>query len=220
MKKLQFLFLAAVLMLGAVFQINAQKNPAKPASQPASLNNIYGRVENGVYINDVFGFSLTPPRNWQVIEADAMEEVGQLSRDDLKGDNVRYNQLLEENFKVEKLLKGFVKKPLGTPENAFLGVSSQKIPANAAPLKANMDVTRQTLLASKLSPIVSAPVPISFGEVKAMWMDTDVEEGGMRVKQRLYVCLHKGYYINVVLTYVDTADLPLLEAAIKTLKFK
>lgn len=222
MKKLQLLFLAAMLISGAVFQSYAQKTPAKkPAPKSTPVSDVYGRMENGVYINDVFRFSLRPPLNWHILEADAMNLALEGGKENLKGDNARYNKLLEENFKAEKLLKSFLKKPVGAPENAFLGVSSQKISPEASSLEANMEVTRRSIMASKMAPIVSAPKRISFGLVKAMWMDTFIDQGdGIVLKQRLYVCPHKGYYINVAFTYFNAADLPQLEAAIKTLKFK
>jgi hypothetical protein len=221
MKKLHYIFIIAALLLGFAAQAAAQKVLVETPPPPSpAVTDFYGKLENGVYTNSVFGFSLTPPPKWQIIERALMTEIVEDSKGMFKGSSEYYNKILEDNFKAEKLIISFGKSPYGTPSNAALAVSSQKIPDNPATLEANMDVTRRSFLASELKPIVSKPKAISFGQVKAMSMDISFNKDGVVINQRLYICPHKGFYINLATTYIEEADLATLEAAIKTLKFK
>lgn len=223
MKKLRYLFIA-ILLFCAAAQSPAQKTPAvspSPAQTPAAAAaDFYGKFEKGVYQNDVFGFSLTSPAKWPVIEQSVMSEIVEANKEMLNGKNEYYNKILEDNFKVEKLLISFGKAPYGAPSNALLGISSQKIQPNAASLEVNMDVTRRSFLASDLKPVIGKPQNISFGQVKAMFMDISFNKDGVVIHQRLYICPHKGFYINLAATYIEEADFTTMEAAINTLKFK
>src|SRR5262249_26368382 len=139
MKKLHLILLATLFLCSITAPLTAQKKRVSKTAAPA---NIYGKVENGVYTNDVFRFSLTLPANWKPMKPEFIQVLARMNKDTFKGDSVRYNKLLEENFKVERVLMSVTKEAFGMPGNAFIGISSQKIPANSAPLEVNAEVTR------------------------------------------------------------------------------
>jgi hypothetical protein len=184
------------------------------------VDPIFGKVENGVYTNDVLRFSISVPADWYSLSVEKTQADTERLRTLVQGDNAFYNKLLDENFKVERFVLQYARKPAGSPGNASLGISVQKLSPGFPLLEKSAGTTRKALMAGNLAPQI-APVKIKyFGKIRSALLEAVTNYNGVEVKQRLYLIQTRGYGVNVVLSYIDDMDLLVMENSIKTLQFK
>ena len=191
----------------------------KAASVPP--DPFYGKTVGGIYSNDVLNFSLQPPDGWIAGDA-AGEQAAAMgkARDLLKGDDARYNKLVDENLKAERMVLRYTRKPEGSAANASLGLSAQKLTPSRSNLAVNAEASRKMLLSAKLGPTVS---PLQFklwDKTRVATFEATTHFNGTEVKQRVYLLNYRGYGISIILTYFDEPDLAAMEKSVATLQFK
>jgi hypothetical protein len=92
---------------------------------------IYGRIENDIYINDVFGFKLTIPHEGVVLNRAQTEVFRNAGADYLKGDNKELGKKLDNELEKQATLFNYVSKPLGSTDNSSLVITVAKQPSGA-----------------------------------------------------------------------------------------
>ena len=226
------ILILSVGMFGAACAQTAQV-PANLPAKPSSPGNVASRTVTGpsavgaidrgtvagqTYVNKSFGFEVTFPDMWLVVDdkvlANAKTKGFDLDLKPPKAANSLVQSQLEAAFKRVTVLVSAYRSPPGSPENAvaYVAVEDVRNLNTNRPVKDAVDyvdLIRSTYQSTYK--LANMPPDFQYSETEAerlgsdqyAYLDTVSKEG----KSRLYVTVRGGYAILFSLNYSSDADL-------------
>lgn len=191
----------------------------KPIVQNANTD-FYGTVENGVYRNTYFKFSLTLPKGWKVAERQDSDLI--INNDSGNNKNLKKNakQSLEDSKQRTKILFTATKNEIGAVENAVFLAGAE---INTTPKADLIDIALATEnnFKKNLGYTISKSMrPVKLGNVDFMVIEMQQQTVyGTILKQKLYMAKSRGYLLEFLLSYTDDRDVKFFEDSVKSLAF-
>jgi len=194
--------------------------PPKPlASQPGQLDS--GRYEGGKYVNDFFGLSFTPP-GWIVSSAAKNAELSESVKSAVASDDKNKSALLHESVERSRILLSMTKLPPGQPANASLMLVAERVPSPA--VKTGADVFRLLEAGFKNTAFkvefLNAPRNERIGGAEFAVATIKVASPYGVYMQKIYFTMKKDYSLQFFFTYLEDGDIPVFDAALKSVVIK
>ena len=98
-------------------------------------DNYQGKVENGVYRNDYFDFSIDAVRDWKVLNENETDLVKEASKDWFRGKDGNVAPTIQQNYRRTAILLMQYRYPLGTALNPGLLISVETTTSPKRPVK-------------------------------------------------------------------------------------
>ncbi|HWC54246.1 MAG TPA: hypothetical protein VG676_11730 [Chitinophagaceae bacterium] len=193
-------WLASVVL---VFLISACKDSA---GIPENFD--YGKVENGVYKNDFFGFELPIPADWVVQDSDQMKKISEEGQKIIS----EHNEELGKKIKASEVRSAMLLSVFRYKDDSVIGqfnpsfgiavenlgtFSSIKTPedylqqAKSLMIKSGIDYKFPTGF-----------VPVKIGGKNFTVMElTAIYKGNVEVGQMYFCILDKGFAISIVISF-------------------
>ncbi|GGF67297.1 hypothetical protein GCM10010912_10330 [Paenibacillus albidus] len=214
MSKKKFAFMSAVMMLVLVMA-TACGNSKKDVD--------LGTTEKGSYTNSYFGVSLKFPEDWQVQDAEGMNELANAGKEVIAGNNdVKKKQLDLAEAKTLNLLMTS-KYPL---DGGQVGPSTMIVAEKVSMLQ-GVKSGKDYLEASKKL-MVESQLPYDFKEISTTkvggkdmdLMQATINNGEKLITQDYYSAIIDGYAFNFIFTYVDEATKAETDKILSSVEFK
>jgi len=182
----------------AVPAIFGQVAPTVKGTSDSTME--WGTIKDGKFVSTRLGLTLPIPAHFSVLSSVESEMLADSGSDLMKEGIVSEKQFDAAIARTIRLL-AITEKPVGSPENSALEVVTVKqqkgitanmaLAANVALLKGSPYVLKRSLTPLKLGThtFSGAELEGTFGEVK--------------VTQRMYVIMHKGYSIVFASVYLN-----------------
>ena len=187
----------------------AQSSPPPPATAKN-----WGVIREGKFVSEELGLSLEVPASFNVVsqaEADVLADAGA----DLLKQGTASEKRIDEAVGRSKRLLVIAEKPLGSEENSALEIVAVKQPAG---------ITAQMALASSMMVLKGTPYSLkrSLGAIKIGANTFAAAEfegtfGNIRLTQRMYMLMQKGYSVLFAATYLTDPQRAALEKVLSTL---
>jgi len=171
----------------------------------------YGTIENSVYKNEYFGLSLTVPDGWSVQDRAAQKHLQDMGNEVVSGNDRNLKKIIKASeMQTVSLLMAF-KHPMGTPVdfNPSIICLAERV-RHMPGIKRGKDYhahAKKLLQRGQLR--VSFPKPISTEQVGGRDFDvmyTAMSVAGMKVRQKQYATIMKGYALAFALSYQTDAE--------------
>lgn len=177
----------------------------------------------GTYTNDYFGVSLNFPKDWDVQDAEGMNELAEAGKELIAGDDAKKKKQLDLAEAKTLNLLVVSQYPLGGEE---LGASFMSVAEKVSKLQ-GIESGKDYLEASKKL-MEQSGVPYEYHEIttaKVGGKDFDVmqvtlDAGDFVVTQDYYSTLIEGYAFNFISTYVDDASKASIDEIVQSVSFK
>jgi hypothetical protein len=182
---------------------NAPPPPA-PFDVKSLPANFFGKVNDATYTNEFFGFSLSLPDGWLLLDREKVNEIMNAGTGD----------------EDVQMLLSITKSPIGTPQNASLMAVTEKAPSND--FTPEQSARAGQLLVTRNMPYVTQHEihPIKVDGVDFVTYNTEVKKGDILARQKFYVTVRNGFTLSFILTYTEEKDLAILDGFIQSVKFK
>lgn len=202
--------------------------PPRPVAPPAPAGATPdpGRVEGGTYSNDFFGFSMTLPKGWVVLDADDNKKIMDAGKGLVEeGASELKKKGVEAAIVRTHFLVTASKFPAGTPGpgfNAFLICIAERIPTAVIKTEAEyVSAMQRPFDGTSTKMELSSPLRTQkVGGADFTVADMKMTVGPVVTAQRYYVRITKGYALVAAYTYFDDADLKTFEEMMGSVKFK
>lgn len=208
----------------ALFSFSCEPN-AKQQKEAKQKILDYGKIENGVYTNEFFNFSLELPQDWHVQSQESMEDLQDAGSDLLAGEDENKKAILEASRDRSGSLLGLFKYEIGSQVDfnpSFLMLFERF--SGATGIKTGADYlfhTRKMLKESNLS------YAVLDEEFKSQQVDgrdfytlnTRLDVGENSIYQTYYVHVEGKYALAMIMTYFNPETKTELEAILNKVKF-
>lgn len=182
-------------------------------------------IENSVYSNEFFGFTLQIPDNWYTQNKEARQMLMDAGSEALTGDDKNLKAAMDASkAKAGNLLSVF-RHPLGTPVafNANLICIAEQIEQFPGIKTANDYFYHVRQLAQKGQMEITfadKSYPETLGGIEFNILEDQISLGEMVIKQKHYVAIMKGYALDFIVTFETQEDLESLQQMLQTLSFQ
>jgi hypothetical protein len=166
------------------------------------VSAIHGRIEKDTYINDVFGFKLTIPKEGVVLDRAQTDVFRSAGADFLKGDNKALGRKIDNEIGKETTLLHYLSKPLGSVENSSFVIGVVKEPA-AATANIVLAETLKELTASGKYKLVESLRNIKVGGVNFVGIVGTMTVGNSVINIKFLVTMRKGFAMVINSSYFD-----------------
>lgn len=179
---------------------------------PYYVDNIAGMVADSKYISDYLGIELNLPSNWYMTSIDLKKLLEQYQLPGSVQMDDAYLPLMLSKY------------PIGSTadSNPNLMLMMQNVSAYPQ-IKTGADFIPSVIgYVSSLQKDFkydSVPEKVTLGSVDFDVINCNSEPNGVKVYQKLYATIYRGYALCFVLTYTDSSELPQLENILKTIEF-
>lgn len=184
----------------------------------------YGKIENGVYSNDYFGFQITVPSNWVVQSDETMEELRKQGRELLAGDDERMKKRIAAADVNSANLITIFQYEMGAPVefNPSMVIMAENLKNNTG-IKSGKDylfhVRKHLQTAGYGTVSKDFPVKkISGREFYLMVMEVSSYTENA-ITQEYYAMIQDGMSLNIILSYNSEEQETALRNILNTLKF-
>lgn len=182
-----------------------------------------GQIKGTQYENNYFGLSLSLPKDWEVQDMKAQQQVAKTGIDTLAGEDKNKKALLEASQANTLNLLSISKYPLGTPEKLNLSFSTIAEKVSIFPgIKSGEDYllnVKNQLNSGSLEYIFPKEIYIqNINNVQFHVLESELPINSITLKQKYYVFIKKGYALGFVLTYFSNEDLTELNKIIQSIK--
>lgn len=231
MKKLLTPTLFAALLLTTPARAQTPKPvmppPPPPYGLPVTKPPIdQGRLQDGVYTSDYFGFSFTVKPGWVAMDAATRKSVAAAGMAVVEeGATAKKKAQLEASMSRTSILITVSKFDVNTPTvefNAMLMCLAERVPT--AIIKTGDDYLRASLLGfegtAMKAELVGRTRPEKLGGVAFTVADMKLTAGPRVIMQRYHVRVVNGHVMGFVYSYVDEEDLTHADEMLKTVRFK
>jgi hypothetical protein len=185
----------------------------------------FGTLNNSVYRNDYFGFSVSLPADWNVQDQRAQQQLMKKGVQVVAGDDKNLKAVVKASELQTVNLFAVFRHPVGAPVDYNPGVIAVAERTRDLPgIKRGKDYffhARKILEASKIQ--VSFPKEYyteRLANVEFDVMELEMTIGGKTVKQKYYTAIQKGYALSFIMSFVNDEDAASLQAILDTLKSK
>ncbi|MBW7474719.1 DUF1795 domain-containing protein [Paenibacillus oenotherae] len=182
-----------------------------------------GKVENGTYTNDYFGFSLTVPQGWQVQDAETMNEISEMGKDAIAGGDEDKKKDLDLAEKKTLNLLMFSKFEMGSVQlNPNFLSTAEKVSKlqgiNSS--KDYLEILKKMLTDSQLPYTFGETSTVTIGGQEFETIDASLNTGEVTVSQKYYCAIIEGYALSFAATYMDDESKADMDNIVNTIKFK
>jgi hypothetical protein len=183
-----------------------------------------GEMESNTYTNDFFGLQIDKPENWISLSQEELEEVNQTGKDTIGEFNEEVAQNLDLASERNLNLFAFWEYPLthSGDFNSSIGCAAENLTlAGILKVKTGADyleIVRDT--------IEETGMPYEFGQLSSEKIDgkkidvlpMTLTMQGVKVYQKYYARIIKGYAICFYTTYVTDSQLEALQSIVDTME--
>ena len=229
---LSILFVVAAAEVARAQSTQQKTDPPPPAPKvvlgnPAGSGTVdLGRIVDGTYSNDFFGFSFTVPKDWTVLGAADNKKILDKGKEIVEeGTSERKKEGLDASLTRTNFLFTASKYPQGTTGpgfNALMMCIAERVPTAVVKNGADYITLMQRAFegtAAKLE--LTGPMrTVNVGGVPFTVADVKLTAGPVVTVQKYYVRITKGYALAWAYTYFDESDLKTLDEMIASVKFK
>lgn len=185
----------------------------------------YGHVDNGVYQNDYFGFSIKLPEDWVVQSKEQTDNIVNKGKDLLAGDDENLKAMIKASeINVANLLAVFQYELGSAVEyNSNMAIVAENV-KNAPGLKDGKDYlfqARRVILHGQFKYDYLSE-EFEKEEINGMVfykMDAHLNYMGLEIRQVYYSTVLKGFSLNLIISYVSDEQKSALLSSIKTMNF-
>lgn len=211
----RYFFLVAIVLLLCFL---APLSNAQEASTPED-----GSVENGVYSNRFFGFSVTFPKDW-VVHGDAtntrLKEIGKERATSTGAMSAASSEVILRN--TYQLLTTF-QYPMGAAVEVNPGfmLVAEKV-SHAPAIVTGRDYllhVRPLMIKTGVVPVNDEPVELMIAGHKFFRQDSRMQAVGVAVEQTIIITVLKGFAIAFILSGKDQQSIDEMLNSVRTLKF-
>lgn len=181
--------------------------------------DLLGTIENGKYSNRYLNFEMSYPQGWIVIETEERKAMIKIGSEAIKTGNRRANSLMAESAKKEVVLLLVSENPLGSLENAVLGVSITKLPAKGYLPKMLAQTFKSTMLSNPKNQLVKDVSIQNIGDRSWGNVLLEMDVFGQLVRSNYFVHVVGDNALVVSMTYKNAKQLEKMEAALNGIKF-
>ena len=185
----------------------------------------FGTIEDSVYRNKYFGFTLRVPDKWQVQDDKAKETITDIGREALLGEDRNFETATNASqLRTVNLLTVF-KYPLefAVSYNPGLACIAEKVD-NRTGIKDGKDCLYQVkkfLEASELKPAFPKEIySQTLGSIAFDVLYIEINFGNMVVKQKYYTTIIKGYALSFIISFSTEEELKSLNQSLESLSFE
>jgi len=226
--------LATLFVASMTSAARAQSTRQKSAPPPRATIQIdpefanpldFGRIENGAYSNDFFGFSLMLREGWFVLGADDKKKIADKGRQVIEESAPQKKKAgLEASLARTSVLLSTSKYQPGTPRpepNAMFVCVAERVRTDLIKTGADYLSQGQRSLSGTATLEFVGPVRTEkVGGVEFTVADLKLTVGSVVRTRRQYVRIMKGYALVFAYVYLDEADLKTFDELLGTVKFK
>jgi hypothetical protein len=183
----------------------------------------FGRMEKSEYLNDYFGFRVSVPESWHLIERETRDAALQVSKEMSKGSDPKVNAGIDKSMAKTYVLFSLTKFPLRTPNvrQAMFQCGIEELSDKDMSARVYLEKNKDFLLNSPLNyKLLKDVFPATVAGTSFYAMDMQQSAGGVTVTHRYYSTVRKGYALFFVISYFDDADRLTSEKALQASKFE
>lgn len=185
-------------------------------SSPVLSNPILaGRLENGIYTSEYFGFSIKVPVGWRVADDRDMVDVREHGRNVL---STMSSPVVPKQTSERKTLFLFSSKPLGADENYMMNCTPIRMPPGTSIGQFAMFGEKLLTQPGTGYSIIKKSYPLKIGENMFQSFDMKRQLGEMEYFQSVYLIMKKGHVLMFTATYDGSGNSTALEA-LNSIKF-
>ncbi len=186
----------------------------------------YGQVENGIYQNEYFGFSMTLPVDWVVQSQEQRENIVNTGKKMVAGDDENIKSAMKASEVNSANLLAVFQYELGAPvdQNPNVMIIAESV-KNAPGIKNGSDYlfqARRMLQQGhfKYDYISEEFEREIFNDIEFYRMDTRINHMGLEVKQEYYSTVLKGFGFNVIISYITDEQKEILLNSLQSMIFE
>lgn len=206
------------------FVVDAPEIIAQVAEQATATGAVdLGRIENFVYVNHYFGFQVSLPESWSIMERDVTDAAIQVSKETLKGSDSHRNSEIEQSIAKTYLFFSVTKFPLRTPNvtPAMLHCGIERLSGSPVTARVYLENSRDLMLHSTFQyKLLHDVYPETIGGLSFFVMDMQQSDANVILKQKYYATILKGHALFFVTNYFVDADGIDMDKIIHGAKFK
>ncbi|HEY0169947.1 MAG TPA: hypothetical protein VGB98_02770 [Pyrinomonadaceae bacterium] len=235
MKKLFTPTLFAALLFTAALNVRAQtprpKTQPPPPKEltviaPVSVPVDQGRLQDGVYTSDYFGFSFTVKPGWVAMDAATRKAVMESGKAVVQNGAAEQKKAqIDAAMSRTAVLINVSKFDVNAPNaefNAMLMCLAERVPT--AIIKTGEDYLKASMLAFEGTAAKIEMVGVTraekLGGVPFTVADMKFTAGPRVIMQRYYVRIANEHVLAFIYSYVDEVDLKIADEMLKTVRFK
>jgi hypothetical protein len=213
-----FKIVLCIAVLAGVFIFSGCQKSASQEVDP-------GTYQGSVYTNNYFGMTVTMPDNWSIQDEKAMEMIMGMGRKAAASGDKGFERELEMSESLSANIFAVFKHPLGTPVpfNPNLLCLAEQV-RHAPGIKRGSDYhyqSRKNIERTQVNIKVTGEIyPVTLGGVEFDVMPSEVKLQGMRIQQRAYATIRKGYALLFIMSFIEEAQAKELEQILDTVTFK
>jgi hypothetical protein len=185
----------------------------------------FGAFNNSVYTNNYFGLTVTIPTDWSIQDQAAQRRIMNLGEKIIAGDDKAMKTVLKAAELQMVNLFAVYKYPLGTPvtNNPAIMAMAERV-SQLPGIKRGKDYlfqVRQTLESGQMQ--VSFPKDVytqRLGGVDFDVMDLELSIRGIKVKEKYFATVIKGYALSFIVMFKGDEEEPAQQKILDSLAFK
>lgn len=191
-----------------------------PGAGNQAPSDFLGFVENNVYKNSFFDFSVTFPADWHRLDEMEIQTGRKKGLELLKSVEEKINRAFERSTKQEVVIFAASQRNFGNQKgtNLFIGVLKQPAAATTAEMVAA--ATKNTILLNPKFKLVQdvKPVELNGTRFANFLLETTVNE--RTFNQKVLIIMRRGYSVSITMSYYSDDGLKTLDGILKSLIFK
>jgi hypothetical protein len=186
----------------------------------------YGNWTGSTYQNDFFGFSITVPEDWHIMEKEEMTAVRQSTPDADFVNKEKMKEVAElADITVADLFsaKRYTTEEAATKEgisNTFIVARAENLPSLITTREQYVELTRQVIVEISPNMVIKSETDTSIGGMEFSSLKTELHVDGICIFQETLICLKSGFCLFFHLTWSDDSEKEQLDAIMATLKWK
>lgn len=211
-----------VVLIGLLFPILPLIAEDIPLTPEDKLD--YGILNGNTYNNTYFGVTITVPAGWNIQDTETTAMMRERGKAMLAGDDGNFKALLDASDVTSAMLLTVFKHPLGAPvvfNPGFVFVAEKVV--NYPGIKTGADYLAQMRLLmgqSQVQYVFDEGVTSEMiGGMEFTAQTGSITIGQLKVTQKFYVSITKGYALSFILSYQKPEEKAELEAFSKTIVF-
>jgi hypothetical protein len=180
---------------------------------------VYGRIENNIYINEVFGFRLNIPVEGAVLNRAQTEVFRNAGADYLKGDNKELSKKLDNELQRQITIFNYVSRPLGSADNSSLVIAVAKQPVGATSNLVLAETLKELAATGKFE-LVEALKGIKVGGADFAGIVGKMSVSSLTVNVKFLVAMRNGYSFCISSNYQSEAGEKKITDVLNSLQFQ
>ena len=223
--RIKTVYLVVLLLVATRYSGVLAQRPAPPPkpvprieSTDDKSDDFLGTLSGNIYSNRFFRLTLTIPDDYVILNRAEISVFSKAGADMFKGGNIRNDKAFEDAVNNSVPLIMVAQKPPGSVGNAVFDVQVRKQSTGVA---ANMVLAESIKLMTGTSKSVLSESlrNTKFGSKVFVGVEFDTELVGQKLKQRLFVTMHRGYALTIGLTYTTKESFSAFDDMLKGMTF-